>query len=156
MQLKFHKALATVFGIGYINKGGGTVSAFLYCLIYYMFSGFINQNYNYVLQITCVIAAGIWSSNVLEKYWGKDSNKIVVDEFVGMQISLLFISPNILNIIIAFVLFRVFDIYKPLLIKKTEQLPKGWGVMCDDILAGIYTNIILQIIFYIKLYVSIH
>jgi len=53
------------------------------------------------------------------------------------------------NILIGFVLFRLFDIYKPLGIKKLEAIPKGWGVMLDDVLAGIYSNIVLQIYLYI-------
>jgi phosphatidylglycerophosphatase A len=69
----------------------------------------------------------------------------VIDEVAGMCISLLWIPATPLNIFIGLVLFRFFDILKPLFIRKLEALPGGWGVMFDDVLAGIYANIILQI-----------
>ena len=89
--------------------------------------------------------AGTWSANVVEKEWGKDSNKVVMDEWIGMSISLFLLPVNWGYMVAAFVLFRFFDIAKPLYIRKAESLPSGWGVMADDILAGIYSNIVLQI-----------
>ena len=73
-------------------------------------------------------------------------NKIVIDEVFGMTISLLFLPINFITIVIAFVLFRFFDILKPLGIRKAEKLKNGWGVMVDDLVAGIYSNIIIQIL----------
>jgi phosphatidylglycerophosphatase A len=139
-----HKILASSLGVGYIGRGGGSVAAALYCLVYYFFASYFSTPETIIFTIL-VIATGVWSSNELEADWGKDSPKIVIDEIAGMQISLLFIPPEMLNIFIAFVLFRFFDIVKPLLIRKMEKFPKGWGVMFDDVLAGIYSNIILHI-----------
>ena len=90
---------------------------------------------------------GIIGSNKLQQKWGKDPSRIVVDEMVGMWISLLWVGSGWIPLLSAFVLFRFFDIVKPLGIHKTEQLPGGIGVMTDDILAGIYTNLILQVTF---------
>ena len=95
-----------------------------------------------------VIIIGIWSSNVVEKDWGKDSSRVVIDEVAGMCISLLFVPITIQWIVIALVLFRFFDIVKPVYIRKAEALPGGWGVMTDDILAGVYSNIVLQSVIY--------
>jgi phosphatidylglycerophosphatase A len=67
-----------------------------------------------------------------------------------MCISLLFVPVTIKYVIIGFVLFRFNDIVKPLFIKKAEALPGGWGVMADDVLAGVFANIILQMIVYIN------
>jgi len=89
---------------------------------------------------------GIWSSSKVEKEWGKDSSKVVIDEAAGMCLSLLFLPVKLKFIITAFILFRFFDIVKPLYIRNLERLPHGWGVMADDLLSGIYTNIIMQII----------
>jgi phosphatidylglycerophosphatase A len=61
---------------------------------------------------------------------------------------MLFVPFSFQNLIIAFILFRVFDIAKPLGIRKLEKIQNGWGVMLDDVLAGIYANIVLQIIIY--------
>jgi len=66
---------------------------------------------------------------------------------VGMWIGLLWVGSGWLNLLTAFILFRFFDIVKPLGIRKAEQLPGGMGVLADDILAGIYTNLIMQIAF---------
>lgn len=139
-----YKTYASVFGIGYL-KGGGSIAAAFYCFIYY-YTPLCNNPVLSVSLAVLILLTGIAVSNILEADWGKDSSKIVIDEISGMQIGLLFISPEPLYIGIAFVLFRFFDIVKPLYIKKTEQFPKGKGVMFDDVLAGIYTNIILQII----------
>ncbi|HSU49755.1 MAG TPA: phosphatidylglycerophosphatase A, partial [Segetibacter sp.] len=93
---------------------------------------------------------GVWSGNVVDAFWGKDSSKVVIDEVAGMMVSLLFI-PIVLKYVLAgLVLFRIFDIAKPLFIKRMEALPKGWGVMGDDVVAGVYANLLLQVILYVK------
>ena len=71
---------------------------------------------------------------------------VVIDEVAGMCISLLFLPVTIKYVIAALILFRFFDIAKPLFIRKSEALPAGWGVMADDLLAGIFANLILQIV----------
>lgn len=92
-----------------------------------------------------ITALGIWNGNKVEADWGKDSSKVVIDEIAGMCISLWFVPVTMGNVIIALILFRFFDIVKPLYIKRLEALPGGWGVMLDDVVAGIYANIVLQI-----------
>jgi phosphatidylglycerophosphatase A len=89
---------------------------------------------------------------VAESMWGKDSNKIVIDEVAGMMITLLFIPVQFKFVLAGLVLFRFFDIAKPLFIKKMELLPEGWGVMADDVLAGLYANILLQIIVFFGIF----
>jgi len=146
----FHKLTATVFGIGYIGKGAGTVAALACCICWYLaWAG----NYNAIFSVCItgiIIGIGIWSGNKVEPIWGKDHGRVVIDEVAGMCISLLFIPVTIKYVLAGLILFRFFDIVKPLFIKKLESLPGGWGVMMDDVLAGVYTNIILQafIIFY--------
>lgn len=138
------KLYATVFGIGYI-KGGGTVAAALYCVLYYYLPLFDYPVF-LVTSAVLILVIGIGASNYLEREWGKDSGKIVIDEFSGMQIGLLFIAPEPQYIIAGLIMFRFFDIAKPLYIRKAEKLPKGWGVMLDDVMAGIYTNILLHLL----------
>jgi phosphatidylglycerophosphatase A len=69
----------------------------------------------------------------------------VIDEVAGMCISVLFIPLTWVTIAVAFILFRAFDILKPLYIRRLEAVPGGWGVMLDDLAAGIYANIVMQI-----------
>jgi phosphatidylglycerophosphatase A len=95
---------------------------------------------------------GVWSSGVVEKIWGKDPSRVVIDEVAGMCISLLFIPVQLKYVITALVMFRFFDIVKPLFIRKMERFPSGWGIMMDDILAGVYTNILMLAVVGFNLY----
>jgi phosphatidylglycerophosphatase A len=138
-----HKLIATGFGIGYIRKGSGTVAAALCCIIWYFTGGGSPVAAGLIALV--ITATGVWSANHVERYWGVDNNRVVIDEIAGMCISLLFLPVTRTTVVAALVLFRFFDIVKPLYIRKAEKLPGGWGVMADDLLAGIYTNILLQI-----------
>ncbi|GAB2572822.1 hypothetical protein GCM10027190_23540 [Spirosoma areae] len=87
---------------------------------------------------------GIWSATVVEQPWGKDSYRVVIDEIAGMSLSLLFVPIHLKSLLAGLFLFRLFDILKPLGIRRLEKLGGGWGVMLDDLLAGLYTNLVLQ------------
>lgn len=87
---------------------------------------------------------GVQSANRLEAVWGSDPSRIVIDEMVGVWIAMLGVPFSITNLALAFVLFRIFDIWKPLGIRKMEDFKSGWGVMMDDVLAGIYALILLH------------
>lgn len=142
--MTLHQIIATVAGIGYIRKGSGTVAAAVCVIAWYVFAGSVDPTV--ILFITLAITAiGVWSATVVERYWGIDSHRVVIDEVAGMGISVLFLPVSFGIGLAAFVLFRFFDIAKPAYIRSMEKLPHGWGVMADDVLAGIYTNILLQV-----------
>jgi phosphatidylglycerophosphatase A len=151
-MIKLHKLVATFFGIGYVGKGGGTVAAAALCIIWILTPAGNLNNYWQLFITAIVCIAGVWSGNVVDAFWGKDSSKVVIDEVAGMIITLLFLPFSVKYVITGLVLFRFFDIAKPLLIRKMEVLPKAWGVMADDVLAGIYANIVLQIIVFFKIF----
>ncbi len=142
-----HQWIASCLGIGFI-KGGGTIAAFVSCMVWY----FLQQDGSFhtmMIAVTAmVIIIGTWSATIVDPLWGKDSGRVVIDEVAGMFTSLLFIPVKWQYLLAGFLLFRFFDIVKPLYIRKAEALPLGWGVMADDIIAGIYTNILLQLIIY--------
>lgn len=144
-MIRLHKLIGTCFGIGYV-KGGGTFAALACCILWY--GAFKNGCSNWLLMMSTIVitGVGIWSAGKLEFVWGKDSSKIVIDEFAGMCAGFLFLPCQLKYIVTAFVLFRFFDIAKPLFIRRLEKLPLGWGVMADDMLAGIYTNLIMHVI----------
>ncbi len=152
IYMKFiHKTIATFFGTGYSPFAPGTVGALLAAAILILFDYFqivLDNPPLFFALILITILIGIYSTNQLLLSWGKDPSKVVIDEAVGMWISMFLIPFNYLNLLLAFGLFRIFDIFKPLGIKKLEELNGGIGVMADDVLAGIYTNIVLQIIIY--------
>lgn len=148
-MMKVYKTIASLFGIGFI-KGGGSIAAAVSCLFWFWLQS--DGKFNlYLIPFTVLITVlGFWVAEKVEADWGSDSSKVVIDEVAGMCISLLFVPVTITYMISGFVLFRFFDIVKPLFIRKAEALPGGWGVMADDILAGVFANIILQMIVYIK------
>jgi phosphatidylglycerophosphatase A len=144
---KFHRLITTCLGIGYIPKGGGTFAAIATCLCWY-FARLGKDQYGPgpVIATFLILVLGVWSANNMESEWGEDSPKIVIDEVAGMCLTLLFIPVRWPYILCGLLLFRFFDIAKPLYIRKMESIPGGWGVMMDDVLAGIYSNLILQVI----------
>lgn len=156
--MKFiHKTIATAFGSGYFPFAPGTAGAFLGAALLwgYVQTVGINNNTNfqvaYLVLIIIVTLLGVWATRNLQSEWGEDPSKVVIDEVVGVWINLLFVPLTLPNIIIGFILFRFFDILKPLGIRKMEAFENGWGVMLDDVLAGIYGNIVLQLIIYITI-----
>lgn len=141
----FSKLIATFFGVGYIQKGAGTVAALFCCMAWYYGLGQIGLAAEISL-LTLVFFLGVFTATTVEKEWGHDSNRVVIDEVHGMLMALFLVPADWRYVLTAFVLFRFFDIAKPLGIRRMERQPKGWGVMLDDLLAGLYSNVILQII----------
>lgn len=143
-MIKLQQYIATAFGIGYIGKGSGTIAAAAYCILWLLLpAGDIYAPWQVFITMT-VTAIGVWCAGKVDAGWGKDSSKVVIDEVAGMMITLLFIPVGIRYAVTGLILFRFFDIVKPFYIKRMERLPKGWGVMADDVLAGIYANVLLQ------------
>lgn len=143
--MQLHKLIASVAGIGYI-KGGGTLAAIAYCIIWFLLPVGFSNGYWQVITTTAIIAVGIWSGNCVDSIWGKDSSKVVIDEVAGMAIVLLFVPHDVIFLLCGLILFRFFDIVKPLGVRKMEKFSKGWGVMGDDVLAGVYSLIVLHLI----------
>jgi phosphatidylglycerophosphatase A len=152
--MKFiYKSLASVFGAGYSPYAPGTAGAIMGCIALYVFEKYnvISTTTTPLLFIGLIVSTtllGIIATDKLEDEWGKDPSKVVIDEVIGMWITMMFIPFTWINVLIGFVLFRFFDIAKPLGIRRLEDLKGGVGVMADDMLAGIYANIILQVIIY--------
>jgi len=143
----FHKFISTFFGIGYIGKGAGTVAAAVTCAIWWLLQTEYSNPYLWpFLSTIFILLIGVISGDEVESAWGKDHQRVVIDEVAGMGIALLLIPIKWEYYIMAFILFRFFDIVKPLYIRRFEVLPGGWGVMADDVLAGIYANLVLQFI----------
>lgn len=151
-MIRFHQLISTSLGIGYIGKGAGTVAAVVTAFCWYMAQAGEIPDITMQCGVTLLILVmGTWSASEVERGWGKDNQKVVIDEVAGMCISLLFLPPSVPYVAAGLVLFRFFDIAKPLYIRRAEHLPGGWGVMLDDVLAGVYANLLLQIIYRSKL-----
>ena len=128
----------------------GTVGTIPGLLIFILIS---TQLYLYWIVTLLIIVIGIWFSSIAEKeiFHTKDSREIVIDEIAGFLITMSFftIYDGWEYILTGFFLFRVFDILKPPPINRLQDLKGGWGVMADDLLAGLYSNVILQIVRYL-------
>jgi phosphatidylglycerophosphatase A len=99
--------------------------------------------------ILLLFSLGTWTSDEAERSLGKDSGHIVIDEFCGYLVAVLFVPKTIGYLFAAFVLFRLFDIFKPPPIRNIERAVKGGaGIMLDDVMAGIFANICIQVWIY--------
>jgi len=134
---------ATGFGSGYFPVMPGTFASLVALLI---FSFIPLSSLTWILIILIFFIIGVWTSGIVEDDKGEDPGIVVVDEFVGLWIALVFLPPSTTIIIAGFLIFRLFDIWKPFPINISQKLSRGWGIMMDDVIAGLYTNILLQII----------
>ena len=101
----------------------------------------------YSAVCAAVITAGTWAAGRVDRMFGtKDNSTIVIDEIAGYLVAMLMVPGTWLYIIAAFFLFRLFDIAKPFPLRWLEEVPGGPGVMLDDIGAGVYTNVVLQVV----------
>ena len=96
--------------------------------------------------ILFLLAIGVWSGNVAEKYLGVDPAPVILDEVVGMLITLALIPVNLPGAIVGFLLFRLFDVIKPWPANRFEALPGGLGVMADDAMAAVYGNLVMRLL----------
>lgn len=146
----YHQLIATGLGVGFFPYGPGTMGALLAILLWYVAAVTYVHSTVIVVTLTLILLftfLGAWSSTVAERYWGEDPSRVVIDEVVGQWIVLLAVPADFQwwHVLAAFILFRFFDIAKPLGVRKMERLKAGWGIMADDILAGCYGAILLYL-----------
>lgn len=135
---------ATIGFLGFIPFAPGTIGSLFAAASFFLIDLSVSAHF-FIIIITTLL--GVYASSVAERVLQeKDSGKIIIDEFAGFYVAVFYIPKTLGFIIAAFLLFRFFDILKPLFISKIEKtLNSGLGIMADDILAGIYTNLVLQI-----------
>jgi len=139
--------LATGFGVGYSPVAPGTLGTLVAIPVYYFLSNI--QPPLYEITLVGFLFLCVWVSGNAEIFIGrKDDQRIVIDEIIGFLITMLWVPQTIRFVIIGFLLFRFFDILKPFPIRRLEKGFKGgFGVVLDDVVAGVYANIILRLIF---------
>jgi len=141
------KMVASFFGVGYFPIAPGTVSsAAVFIILWFLPTG----HWIYWAAFVLVTLIGVLVSFKAEKYWGPDPSKIVIDEVAGCMASVMLVPKSIWLWLIAFISFRAYDILKLPPAKAAEnKLPGGWGVMLDDIIAGIYAFILVHLVVFI-------
>jgi len=140
--------ISSLFGIGFIPIFSGTIASILGIIIFFILK---YRFYFLIFSIFSIILSFLISGKAEEIFKEKDSKKIVIDDFSGMLLVLIFTPRNLTFIIFSFFLFRAFDALKVPPIDTIERLSGSVGIVFDDLLAGVYTIIIILILnFFIK------
>lgn len=144
MRSTIVKLIATGLGSGYCRPFPGTWGSIPAWLIAFFL---VRGNTAVLLGVLAVcFAASVWAAGEAEKQFGHDARKIVIDEWVGMFITLTFMPYTLEHYIAAFVAFRFFDVVKIPPASQSERLPGGWGVTMDDVVAGVQANLATQLV----------
>jgi phosphatidylglycerophosphatase A len=140
-------SLATFFGIGKFTKAPGTVATLATVPIWYLLAQL--GPLNYMIITFLLIPVGVWAAQVYENQSAThDSKEIVIDEVVGFLITMTWLPLTWQSVVLGFLLFRFFDIVKPPPIRQIDiKVKGGFGVMADDIAAGLISSIIMQVVY---------
>jgi phosphatidylglycerophosphatase A len=137
------KLFASGLYTGYVPAASGTLGSAI-ALPFYFIPGFESPLIlGFILLL--VFGLGIKASSIMEKRYGHDPAEVTIDEVAGMWITLFLLPKTILVVLIAFIVFRFFDIIKPFPARIFDTMHGGIGIMMDDVVAGIYANITIQI-----------
>jgi phosphatidylglycerophosphatase A len=133
--------LASVFGAGYAPVASGTVGSFVTAVAIWLLPV---TPLRILVALVVVTVVGIWAGSRVERVLGrKDPGVIVIDEVAGMLLSVILLPPTIPVLVTAFLLFRLFDIWKPFPARESQVLTGGVGVMVDDLIAGLYALVLV-------------
>ena len=155
---KFNLLFLTLLSIGKIKFAPGSVASLATCIFFFILQNYLNLIILFFLTILVFFYSLISINRSYNAYKSEDPDEIVIDEFVGQMLPLLAIpiyetlnpAPKLFYCVAAFILFRFFDILKPYPINYIDNNTKGaLGIMLDDIVAGIFTTIVLIIVFLI-------
>ena len=136
----FILAIATGGGSGYAPMASGTFGSMVGLLLWWAVAGLGPGAY--ALMLLVVVLVGIWAADRAQAIFRRhDDGRITIDEVAGMLLSLAWLPARPEVVVVAFLLFRLFDIWKPAPARAAERLPGGLGVMADDLVAGIYANL---------------
>jgi len=135
--------IATCGYVGYAPVAPGTFGSAIGLAVFYL----VRHQRSTTVEVAAIVvlaAVGLWSATEAEHHFGGiDPGPVVIDEVIGMLITLAFIPVNMAGAIVAFFIFRLLDVVKPWPARRLEHLPGGFGVVLDDMMAGVYGNIVM-------------
>tara|TARA_Y100000588_G_scaffold385585_1_gene479253 strand:- start:1681 stop:2169 length:489 start_codon:yes stop_codon:yes gene_type:complete len=138
------KLVATLGFSGYAPIAPGTAGSAVTAIIYYFFCSSLGvAAWLAVLALTFFVA--VYTAQAMVGEWGKDPGAVVVDEGVGFLVTVAFLPHGLWTAVVGFFVFRALDIIKPQPARRLEDLPGGWGIVMDDVIAGVYGNVLMRI-----------
>ncbi len=142
---RFWEFIATGFYSGKLPFMPGTWGSILATVLV-----FITYRLGYIFQVSLIFATFalgvIASEEVSRELKDSDPDCVVIDEFLGIELTFFLLKPTLLQALIGLLIFRAIDIFKPYPIKKFEKLPGGLGIMADDAVAGVFSNVLLRLV----------
>lgn len=158
MMRNLKPILGSFFNVGFLPNAPGTWGS-LFALVPIYFVAVYSPWYGMAIFTLLASAITLWVADECEKVWGGDPSPLVMDEFAGQGMTFIAITfPNswqfnLLILLIGFIFFRFFDIKKPLGVNKLQDLPGGFGILVDDLLAGFYAFICLKSLLFLIDYI---
>ena len=141
--------IASGFGIGYLPIPARATLASAIAVLAFWFMPFDGESLWMILLIGSTATVGTWAAWRTLRPGEDDPKRVVIDEFAGMWMTFIFIPKEWYLAVAAFLLFRLFDVWKPLGIARLERLPGGVGIMADDVGAGLLGAVILNVAWFI-------
>ena len=146
--LGLKKIVATLFYSGYAPVAPGTAGSAVVAVFYFFFAASLGV-VGWFALLTTAFFIGVYTADAMEREWGKDPGRVVVDEGVGFLVTVAFLPHGWETVVAGFLLFRILDIVKPTPARQLERLPGGWGIVADDVAAGVYGNLLIRVGFYL-------
>lgn len=143
MLAKLATFVATAGYVGYVPVAPGTFGSAVGLVIYAL----VRASGSYMVEaavLAVALGAGIWAADRVEQQLGKDPGVVVIDEVLGMLVTLAFLDVNVVGAVVGFFLFRVLDVVKPPPAARLENLHGGPGIMFDDAMAGLYGHVVMR------------
>jgi phosphatidylglycerophosphatase A len=138
-----HKFVATLFYSGFAPVAPGTAGSAVAAVLYFFGCASLGA-VGWLVLLAVAFAVGVRTASVMAAEWGEDPGPVVIDEGVGFLFTVALLPHGAGVAIAGFLVFRVLDIFKPPPARQAESLPGGWGIVVDDVVAGIYGNLLLR------------
>jgi phosphatidylglycerophosphatase A len=143
VRARLATAVATAGYVGFVPFAPGTFGSAVGLVVY----GAVSITSSWVVEglvLAVILVVGIWSADQVERQMGKDPGAVVIDEVAGMLVTLAFLDISVTGALVGFFIFRLLDVIKPPPARRLEDLHGGPGIMFDDVMAGIYSNVALR------------
>ena len=138
--------IATLLFTGYVPVAPGTAGSALIAVVYYFLCSSTGV-VDWLVILGVSFAVGVYTADRMSRVWGPDPGRVVADEGVGYLVTVAFLPHGLWSAALGFLVFRILDIWKPFPARQLEKLPGGWGIVADDVMAGIYGNLFLRLVF---------